>query len=50
VPTPYLSRPAATIGLGDTFVAGLLLASCLPARPVTGFAPAERGASATHLP
>jgi ADP-dependent phosphofructokinase/glucokinase len=29
VPAPYLARPAATIGLGDTFVAGLLLASCL---------------------
>ncbi|MFG1688287.1 ADP-dependent glucokinase/phosphofructokinase [Nonomuraea sp. NPDC049269] len=33
VPTPYLSRPAATIGLGDTFVAGVLLAGCLPANP-----------------
>jgi ADP-dependent phosphofructokinase/glucokinase len=33
-PAPYLARPAATIGLGDTFVAGLLLASCLDgARP-----------------
>jgi ADP-dependent phosphofructokinase/glucokinase len=30
VPTPYLRRPAATIGLGDTFVAGLLLAESLP--------------------
>jgi ADP-specific Phosphofructokinase/Glucokinase conserved region len=29
VPAPYLARPAATIGLGDTFVAGLLLATCL---------------------
>jgi hypothetical protein len=29
VPTPYLARPAATIGLGDTFVAGLLLSDCL---------------------
>ena len=29
VPTPYLARPAATVGLGDTFVAGLLLASCV---------------------
>ena len=29
-PTPYLARPASTIGLGDTFVAGLLLADCLP--------------------
>jgi ADP-dependent phosphofructokinase/glucokinase len=29
-PTPYLSRPIATVGLGDTFVAGLLLAGCLP--------------------
>ncbi|MEH1123932.1 hypothetical protein [Micromonospora sp. CPCC 206061] len=28
-PTPYLARPAATIGLGDAFVAGLLLAGCL---------------------
>ncbi|MBT2233172.1 hypothetical protein [Nonomuraea sp. NEAU-A123] len=32
VPTPYLSRPAATIGLGDTFVAGVLLAGCLPVK------------------
>jgi ADP-dependent phosphofructokinase/glucokinase len=31
VPTPYLARPAATVGLGDTFVAGLLLASCIDA-------------------
>jgi ADP-dependent phosphofructokinase/glucokinase len=30
VPTPYLRRPVATIGLGDTFVAGLLLAEGLP--------------------
>jgi ADP-dependent phosphofructokinase/glucokinase len=29
VPTPYLGRPAATVGLGDTFVAGLLLAESL---------------------
>jgi ADP-dependent phosphofructokinase/glucokinase len=31
VPTPYLARPAATVGLGDTFVAGLLLANCIDA-------------------
>jgi ADP-dependent phosphofructokinase/glucokinase len=30
VPTPYLARPAATIGLGDSFVAGLLLSACIP--------------------
>ncbi|MBD3005461.1 ADP-dependent glucokinase/phosphofructokinase [Streptomyces sp. 5-10] len=30
VPAPHLRRPAATIGLGDTFVAGLLLAESLP--------------------
>jgi ADP-dependent phosphofructokinase/glucokinase len=30
VPSPYLRRPVATIGLGDTFVAGLLLAESLP--------------------
>jgi ADP-dependent phosphofructokinase/glucokinase len=29
VPSPYLFHPAATVGLGDTFVAGLLLSSCL---------------------
>jgi ADP-dependent phosphofructokinase/glucokinase len=29
VPSPYLPRPAATIGLGDTFVAGVLLAESL---------------------
>ncbi|MGW2331414.1 ADP-dependent glucokinase/phosphofructokinase [Streptomyces sp. NPDC001700] len=37
VPAPHLSRPAATIGLGDTFVGGLLLArslhsGCAPTR------------------
>jgi len=30
VPSPYLRHPAATIGLGDTFVAGVLLAESLP--------------------
>lgn len=30
VPSPYLRRPAATIGLGDTFVAGVLLAESVP--------------------
>ncbi|GGM16623.1 ADP-dependent glucokinase/phosphofructokinase [Nakamurella endophytica] len=30
VPAPYLHRPSATVGLGDTFVAGLLLADSLP--------------------
>jgi len=30
VPSPYLRRPAATVGLGDTFVAGVLLAESLP--------------------
>ncbi len=29
VPAPYLANPVATIGLGDTFVGGLLLADCL---------------------
>jgi ADP-dependent phosphofructokinase/glucokinase len=29
-PAPYLHRPRATIGLGDTFVGGLLLAAGLP--------------------
>jgi ADP-dependent phosphofructokinase/glucokinase len=32
VPTPHLSQPSATIGLGDSFVAGLLLAACLSQR------------------
>jgi ADP-specific Phosphofructokinase/Glucokinase conserved region len=30
VPAPYLPQPAGTIGLGDTFTAGLLLAESLP--------------------
>ena len=30
VPSPYLKRPRATIGLGDTFVGGILLATGLP--------------------
>jgi ADP-dependent phosphofructokinase/glucokinase len=29
VPTPFVPRPASTIGLGDTFVAGLLLAAAM---------------------
>jgi ADP-dependent phosphofructokinase/glucokinase len=29
VPAPHLSRPARTIGLGDTFTAGVLLAESL---------------------
>jgi ADP-dependent phosphofructokinase/glucokinase len=29
VPVPWLARPAATVGLGDTFVAGLLLSACM---------------------
>jgi len=30
VASPHLRRPSATIGLGDTFVAGLLLAESVP--------------------
>jgi ADP-dependent phosphofructokinase/glucokinase len=30
VPAPHLSQPAGTVGLGDTFVAGVLLAESLP--------------------
>jgi ADP-dependent phosphofructokinase/glucokinase len=30
VPAPHLRKPATTIGLGDTFVAGILLADSLP--------------------
>jgi ADP-dependent phosphofructokinase/glucokinase len=30
VPAPHLRKPVATIGLGDTFVAGVLLADSLP--------------------
>lgn len=30
VPAPYLPRPASTVGLGDTFTAGILLAESLP--------------------
>jgi ADP-dependent phosphofructokinase/glucokinase len=30
VPAPHLRQPAGTVGLGDTFVAGLLLAESLP--------------------
>jgi ADP-dependent phosphofructokinase/glucokinase len=29
VPAPYLPRPAGTVGLGDTFVAGILLAESI---------------------
>jgi ADP-dependent phosphofructokinase/glucokinase len=29
VPAPFVPRPASTIGLGDTFIAGLLLAAAL---------------------
>jgi ADP-dependent phosphofructokinase/glucokinase len=29
VPAPFVPRPASTIGLGDTFTAGLLLAAAL---------------------
>jgi ADP-dependent phosphofructokinase/glucokinase len=31
VPAPHLRQPAGTVGLGDTFVAGVLLAESLPA-------------------
>ena len=31
MPAPHLRRPTGTVGLGDTFVAGLLLAESLPA-------------------
>ncbi|HEX6525185.1 MAG TPA: ADP-dependent glucokinase/phosphofructokinase [Streptosporangiaceae bacterium] len=30
VPAPHIPRPAGTVGLGDTFVAGVLLAESLP--------------------
>lgn len=30
VPAPYLPQPASTVGLGDTFTAGILLAESLP--------------------
>jgi ADP-dependent phosphofructokinase/glucokinase len=30
VPAPYLPQPAGTVGLGDTFTAGILLAESLP--------------------
>jgi len=33
VPAPYLARPRATVGLGDTFVAGLMLAAGTDAVP-----------------
>ncbi|HEY4463629.1 MAG TPA: ADP-dependent glucokinase/phosphofructokinase [Streptosporangiaceae bacterium] len=33
VPAPHLRQPAGTVGLGDTFVAGVLLAESLPAGP-----------------
>ena len=37
VPAPHLRRPTGTVGLGDTFVAGLLLAESLPsADPLPG--------------
>jgi ADP-dependent phosphofructokinase/glucokinase len=37
-PAPYLEKPAATIGLGDTFLAGTLLVlggATAPAHPAT---------------
>ena len=37
VPAPYLKRPKATIGLGDTFVAGLLLSGGIT--PAISFRP-----------
>ena len=33
VPSPYLARPKATVGLGDTFVAGLMLAAGMETVP-----------------
>jgi len=30
VPSPYLRRPRGTVGLGDTFVGGILLAAGIP--------------------
>ena len=40
VPAPHLRRPTGTVGLGDTFVAGLLLAESLPpADPLPGPTP-----------
>jgi ADP-dependent phosphofructokinase/glucokinase len=36
VPSPYLARPKATVGLGDTFVAGLMLAAGLDGEPGIG--------------
>ncbi|MFT3974096.1 MAG: ADP-dependent glucokinase/phosphofructokinase [Amaricoccus sp.] len=40
-PAPYLTRPASTIGLGDTFLAGTLLVLGQPAG--TPFAPFDQG-------
>jgi ADP-dependent phosphofructokinase/glucokinase len=34
VPSPYLKHPKATVGLGDTFVAGLMLAAGIPEEAV----------------
>ena len=38
---PYLPRPATTLGLGDTFMAGCLLVLGQPTRPVTAEDPAR---------
>ena len=37
--TPYLPKPAATIGLGDTFLAGTLLVLSQPDGPPPTFLP-----------
>ncbi len=44
VPTPYVERPVSTIGLGDTFAAGMLLAESIPT-PGRVCAPVETGKS-----
>ena len=40
-PAPYLEKPAATIGLGDTFLAGTLLVLGGENCKAAGHAPAE---------
>ena len=49
-PAPYLEKPAATIGLGDTFLAGTLLVLGGTTTPTFARGIAERGQESRHEP
>jgi ADP-dependent phosphofructokinase/glucokinase len=49
-PSPYLEKPAATIGLGDTFLAGTLLVLGGTTTPTSARGLAERGQRSRHEP